>query len=68
MVVRHAQEWWRFIRDEDDTDDVLLTNNKYEVEDIIGARGPREDRKYLARWRWFPTEFDSWEPAVVNLH
>jgi hypothetical protein len=63
VVVRHAQEWRRFIRDEDDTDDVLLTSNKYEVEEIIGARGPREDREYLARWRWFPTEFDSWEPA-----
>ena len=62
VVVRHAQEWRRFLRDEDDTDDVLLTNNKYEVEDIIGARGPREDREYLARWRWFPAEFDSWEP------
>jgi hypothetical protein len=32
MVVRHARrrEWQRFIRDEDDTDNVLLANNKYE--------------------------------------
>ncbi len=39
---------------------MLLTNNNYEVEDIIGARGLRE---YLACWRWFPMEFDLWEPA-----
>jgi hypothetical protein len=67
IVVRHAHEWRRFFRDADDTDDALLEQSTYEVEEIIEARGPREQREYLARWRWFPPEFDSWEPAESFL-
>lgn len=37
----------------------------YEVEAILGAKGPRRARQYLVQWKGYPIEESSWEPRSM---
>jgi len=63
VVARHARQWKRLIRGEDD--DLFLEPSRYVVEDVIDARGPSEDRQYLVSWLGYPEEFNTWEARTA---
>ena len=41
--------------------------NEYEVEAIVGHRGPTVVRQYLIRWKCYDSEYDTFEPRS-NVH
>jgi hypothetical protein len=62
VVSRNANQWKRVTVDEDG--EVLFDASAFDVEEILSARGPIEDRQYLVKWAGYPEEFNSWEPRV----
>jgi hypothetical protein len=60
IVVRHARQWKRLIRGDDD--ELFLAPERYHVEDILEARGATDERRYLVSWLGYPEEFNTWEP------
>ena len=62
VVSRNANQWKRVTVDDDG--EVLFDANAFDVEEILSARGPIEDRQYLVKWAGYPEEFNSWEPRV----
>ncbi len=48
----------------DEDGEVLFKANAFNVEEILSARGPIEDRQYQVKWAGYPEEFNSWEPRV----
>ena len=41
--------------------------DEYQVEAIVGHRGPLVTRKYKIRWKDYSSDFDTWEPRS-NIH
>ncbi len=60
VISRNANQWKRVTVDEDG--EVLFKANAFDVEEILSARGPIEDRRYQVKWAGYPEEFNSWEP------
>jgi hypothetical protein len=52
IVSCNAHQWKRLVIDADG--DVVFDPNAFDVEQIVGARGPTGARKYLMKWGRLP--------------
>ena len=44
--------------------EILQEEESYEVERVIGHKGPRNNRVYLVKWKDYPEEDNSWVPVA----
>ncbi len=62
VLERAAYDCKFYHTDEEADETLLLPVNTFEIEEIVEARGPSDDREYLVSWRNYPPEFNLWVP------
>ena len=47
-----------------------LTDNTFEIDEVLQSKGSGKSREYLVSWKGYPEKFNSWIPAkdLVNLN